>query len=162
MFAGSLFLAWLILVNYANVMAPGGIGSIPLLGSSIFGGFVVGGLVVFEVAKMRPLMVTVRPDRIRLTIKRGKHKEIVWGPKVHVDVELDDRFSKTQYGPLAGIGVYIPNEIGITVYAEDGWNIEDVRKMLRPIMGLIKEKGLTMDEEMLEYIKYQRDRTSTT
>ena len=80
---------------------------------------------------MRPLLVIVGPDKITLKITKKKRIEIIWGPDVHVDVYVDERLGKDYFGPLTGIGFYIPDDVGITVCAEDGWSIKDVWKLWR-------------------------------
>ena len=103
---------------------------------------------------MRPLTVEVGTSNISC-IEMGI--EISWGPEVHVDVKRDDAYRNRQFGPLAGIHVYSKNGGDITVYAEDGWEIEDVRSLWKPIMDLVRTKGLKMDDELMWYLEYRKD-----
>ena len=151
-FAGSLFLAMLIVVNYWNLMAPSIVDSLPLLVFSIFMAFVVGGLILRELDRMRPQVVTIGPDKITCIMSKRKRLDIPWGPEVHVDVEVDKWYRSRAFGPLVGFDVYIPHEIGIAVHAEDGWKISDVRQAWRLILKLIKQKELKMDEDLIEHI----------
>jgi hypothetical protein len=155
--AGSLFLVMLTVVNMANVMGPG-IGSIPLLAFSIFTGIVLGAAILAEIHTMLPQVIIPRTDGITCLVERNKRIDIPWGPKVHVDVIPDDRLERNPIGPMAGLGFYVPDDVGIVVHVEDGWNIDDVWRMFRSSLGIIKEKGLRMDEDMVAYIRYLRDR----
>lgn len=71
--------------------------------------------------------------------------------------DRDDTYRDHQFGPLAGIHVYSPSGGDITVYAEDGWEIEDVRSLWKPIMDLVGTKGLKMDDELMWYLEYRKD-----
>jgi hypothetical protein len=103
---------------------------------------------------VRPLTVEVGTHNISC-IEMGQ--QIFWGPDVHVDVKRDDIFRNHEFGPLAGIRVHSQNCGEISVYAEDGWEIEDVRRLWESIMELIPVKGLQMDDELNWYLKYRKD-----
>jgi len=156
--AGSLFLVVLTVVNILNVMGWAGVASIPLLAFSIFTGVLVGAGIIVEIEKMSSRVVVLRTDGISYLSRRNKRTDIPWSPRVHVDVVLDDGIERAPIGPMVGIGFYVPDYVGILVSAEDGWSIRDVWRLFRSSLGLVKERGLTMDDEMVRYIRYLKDR----
>jgi hypothetical protein len=154
---GTLIVFGLAMVTVWNITYPNGPLFIEWAVMSAFAAVLIAVGIPYGIYHMRPMTVEVGIDRISSIDTIGNLTQIAWGPDVHVDVKRDDQFSNREFGPLAGITVYCDGGGSVTVNAEEGWTIEDVRGLWAPIIGLVREKGLQIDEELSWYLEYRKD-----
>jgi len=144
-----------IIVNYVNIFIEEFYYLIPIV-TIVFGTLIVGWIVA-EINDMKPSIISIGPKGIKKWSNGKLRKEIMWGPNVITDVILNDRYQSIDYGPLSGYLFYIKNKVTISISADVGFSIHDIREFWNHYIVLADEHIEHKGNDLSDYLRSREE-----